>query len=86
MQQRFLASTNPRRFVTFAPAGCRAGTPNLPPSRYEDKVESVLVALVGAGTTNPGMTCFVEHRGQFLANLWHARALGNVGECRRGHA
>jgi len=49
-------------------------------------MESVLVALVGAGTTNPGVTCFVEHRGQFLAKLWQARALGNVGECRRGHA
>ena len=33
------------------------------------------MALVGASTKNPGVTCFVEHGGQFLANLWHARAL-----------
>jgi hypothetical protein len=28
-QQRFLTGTKPRRSVTFARQGCRAGTPNL---------------------------------------------------------
>jgi len=40
---------------------------SLPPSRYEDKVESVFVALVGAGTKNPGVTCILEHGGQWTS-------------------
>jgi hypothetical protein len=39
----------------------------LPPSRYEDKVESVFVALVGATTKNPGVTCILEHGGQWTS-------------------
>lgn len=39
----------------------------LPPSRYEDKVESVFVALVGATTKNPGVTCILEHAGQWTS-------------------
>ena len=56
---------NPRRSVTFAPARSSSGDSNLPSSRYEDKVESVFVALVGAGTKDPGVTCIVEHGGQW---------------------
>jgi hypothetical protein len=40
---------------------------DLPPSRYEDKVESVFVALVGATTKNPGVTCVLEHAGQWTS-------------------
>jgi hypothetical protein len=38
---------------------------NLPPSRYEDKVESVFLAFVGAKTKHPGVTCILEHGGQW---------------------
>jgi hypothetical protein len=37
----------------------------LPPTRYEDKVESVFVTLVGASTKNPGIACIVEHAGEW---------------------
>jgi hypothetical protein len=40
---------------------------DLPPSRYEDKVESVFLTLVGVQRKHPGLTCIVEHSGEWAS-------------------
>ena len=38
---------------------------DLPPTRFEAKVEFVYVSLVGASAVAPVITCILEHAGQF---------------------
>ncbi len=55
----------------------------VPPTRYEDKLEGVVVALVGATSDDPGITCLLEHGGSWLSSR---RGGGDVlfwGEKRR---
>jgi hypothetical protein len=39
----------------------------LAPTRFEDKVESVTIGLIGAAAAAPGITCIVEHLGNWTA-------------------
>jgi hypothetical protein len=41
---------------------------DLPPGRYEPKITSIKVGLIGAKSTEPSISCRIEHTGEFSSN------------------
>jgi hypothetical protein len=72
----FVTVTDPGQLQAFQKLHelyLRVDPKQLPPSRSEDKVESVTIGLIGAAAAAPMVTCIVEHQGQ-----WTARARGGA--------